>query len=190
VPGDGTFISVDLSLTCAGLEPFAVRTRANECVGHCHLPGIAQIRNQWKRLVLVVVVVLLLMLVVVLLLPLLLVLLVARAACLRWVSSHGPRARAGWRCMFYLLNSSPFRPGEEAWATASRGRGGRAWGHTACHLRFTEGQNRARPSLGGADVSLGGPPLKTKRNGASSLKSVHAAQLRIAGIQTRGLRTL
>jgi hypothetical protein len=42
-----------------------------------------------------------------------------------------------------LKVSYPFRPGEEAGAAASRGRGGLARGHTACHLRSTEGQRRA-----------------------------------------------
>jgi hypothetical protein len=37
--------------------------------------------------------------------------------------------------------------GEEAEAAASRGRGALAYGHTACHPLFTEGQS-ARPSLG------------------------------------------
>jgi hypothetical protein len=48
------------------------------------------------------------------------------------------------------------RPVEEAGAAASRGgRGGPAWGHTACHPRFTEGRSRARPSLSGAEGAAG-----------------------------------
>jgi hypothetical protein len=49
-----------------------------------------------------------------------------------------------------------FRPGEEARAAAFPGRGAPAWGHTACHPRFTEGQSRARPSLCGAEGADGG----------------------------------
>jgi hypothetical protein len=49
----------------------------------------------------------------------------------------------GGYCIVKLLHSSPFQPGEEAGAAASRGRGGPAWGHTACHPRFIEGQSRA-----------------------------------------------
>jgi hypothetical protein len=60
------------------------------------------------------------------------------------------------RIWLKLLHSSPFRPGEEAGATASRGRGGPAWGHTACHPRLTEGQSRAWPSLGRAEGAAQG----------------------------------
>jgi hypothetical protein len=39
---------------------------------------------------------------------------------------------------FYTPPHFGWGVGEEAGATASRGQGGPAWGHTACHPRFTE----------------------------------------------------